>query len=777
MKESMPGFYILLGYFLLTVPSLVAANPLSDLTSDSSGQGGKCLKTLSGSSGVFTTKNYPNVYPNSQKCAWILEAAGNTADIKATFHDFHLEPSKRCSAYDHVFIYTQTFGSNNWVQMIPYDGYCGNGPIPPKFESCKRMLIKFVSDNSNAFKGFNASYTIKVTTDTPRIQCVGKLGDASCNKTVSTIEQSTLKVACNATAIPPPTFTWKMENVSGSNFFITVPSASSKYHAAINGILTIKQVAMSDAKQYKCTAENKLGTNTTDFRVVVQEKCSCPKEITTNSYNYAPYSRFISRYGSNGAAVYSGIFFVTLTKMMTQCCGNCSGGHGPSSIKWEDEPVLKTKSMSLMKNNVGKYDLSFPIEGSKTSEYYSSTHLFVPVVDSPGYALLIKYDSSAQANVIFNSILNGWPILILTIVMAVLAGMIMWLLDTYWNEEQFPRSFTEGVIEGFWWAFVTMTTVGYGDIAPVGIPGRIFAIMWVLTGLIIISIFTGVITTALTVSSLSTSLKLYGTSVGALNDSGEYSYAVRKNANVSTFMSAEELSTGLYNNKFKAALLDSYVAAQSPDYFPNTKSRVNKIIKSAKAFGFVPGQTMTSNDALIKCFRNYVEQNKQLISEDVEKATKTLAGEGKSAAVENASGLFDAKSPLFLQAVIISCVLLVVLSILGLLFEYCYLKPKKIMLLAARNLEMVETPEIKEMAMRAQKMKEVLLAEIKEFHERWKDNVVELREKHQQQQKDYLKHGPKKEAAQANEAFELDETSPSPRSGSTVAFVKEKPGN
>ena len=90
-------------------------------------------------------------------------------------------------------------------------------------------------------------------------------------------------------------------------------------------------------------------------------------------------------------------------------------------------------------------------------------------------------------------------------------------------------------------------------------------------------------------------------------------------------MSAEELSTSLYNNKFKAALLDSYVAAQSPDYFPSSKSRVNKIIKSAKAFGFVPGQTMTSNDALIKCFRNYVEQNKQLISEDVEKATKTLA--------------------------------------------------------------------------------------------------------------------------------------------------------
>ena len=89
-------------------------------------------------------------------------------------------------------------------------------------------------------------------------------------------------------------------------------------------------------------------------------------------------------------------------------------------------------------------------------------------------------------------------------------------------------------------------------------------------------------------------------------------------------MTAEELSTGLYNAKFKAVLLDAYVAAQSPDYFPKAKARVNKIIKTTKAFGFVPGRTITNDDTLIKCFRNYVEQNKQSISKDVEEATKTL---------------------------------------------------------------------------------------------------------------------------------------------------------
>jgi len=28
------------------------------------------------------------------------------------------------------------------------------------------------------------------------------------------------------------------------------------------------------------------------------------------------------------------------------------------------------------------------------------------------------------------------------------------------NREQYPRGFPEGLMEGFWWAYVSMTTVG-----------------------------------------------------------------------------------------------------------------------------------------------------------------------------------------------------------------------------------------------------------------------------------------------------------------------------
>jgi voltage-gated potassium channel len=41
--------------------------------------------------------------------------------------------------------------------------------------------------------------------------------------------------------------------------------------------------------------------------------------------------------------------------------------------------------------------------------------------------------------------------------------------------------------EGLWWAIVTVTTVGYGDIAPTTIWGRIVGVALMITGLGVIS--------------------------------------------------------------------------------------------------------------------------------------------------------------------------------------------------------------------------------------------------------------------------------------------------
>jgi len=51
-----------------------------------------------------------------------------------------------------------------------------------------------------------------------------------------------------------------------------------------------------------------------------------------------------------------------------------------------------------------------------------------------------------------------------------------------------------GFLDGIWWAIVTASTVGYGDIAPSTPFGRIIAIILMLTGIGLISTLAGSIT-------------------------------------------------------------------------------------------------------------------------------------------------------------------------------------------------------------------------------------------------------------------------------------------
>ncbi|MCG8535945.1 MAG: ion channel [Pseudomonadales bacterium] len=44
--------------------------------------------------------------------------------------------------------------------------------------------------------------------------------------------------------------------------------------------------------------------------------------------------------------------------------------------------------------------------------------------------------------------------------------------------------------DGIWWAWVTVTTVGYGDIVPESLPGRAFASLLILLGITMVSLIT-----------------------------------------------------------------------------------------------------------------------------------------------------------------------------------------------------------------------------------------------------------------------------------------------
>ncbi len=66
----------------------------------------------------------------------------------------------------------------------------------------------------------------------------------------------------------------------------------------------------------------------------------------------------------------------------------------------------------------------------------------------------------------------------------------------YFENEAQPDKFAS-VFHSLWWSVATLTTVGYGDIYPVTVGGKIFTFVVLLIGLGIVSISAGLVASAL----------------------------------------------------------------------------------------------------------------------------------------------------------------------------------------------------------------------------------------------------------------------------------------
>jgi len=69
----------------------------------------------------------------------------------------------------------------------------------------------------------------------------------------------------------------------------------------------------------------------------------------------------------------------------------------------------------------------------------------------------------------------------------------------YFENEAQPEKFTS-IFDSLWWAIITLTTVGYGDVYPITVVGKVFTFMILLIGLGIVAVPTGIIASALTQS-------------------------------------------------------------------------------------------------------------------------------------------------------------------------------------------------------------------------------------------------------------------------------------
>ncbi len=136
---------------------------------------------------------------------------------------------------------------------------------------------------------------------------------------------------------------------------------------------------------------------------------------------------------------------------------------------------------------------------AEREEIVDFTHPFF--VTGLGIAVPHKPAGFWQALLAFISPEFLWIVALLALLL-LFWGVLVWYFERTRNPDDFGGTPAEGIGSGFWWAAVTMTTVGYGDKAPKTFAGRLIGFVWMFAGIILISFFTASIASSLTVSQL-----------------------------------------------------------------------------------------------------------------------------------------------------------------------------------------------------------------------------------------------------------------------------------
>jgi polar amino acid transport system substrate-binding protein len=99
---------------------------------------------------------------------------------------------------------------------------------------------------------------------------------------------------------------------------------------------------------------------------------------------------------------------------------------------------------------------------------------------------------------------NFWRIVAALLVSLVLVALLIWALEHKSNPKEFGGNgkLHRGIGSALWWSAVTMTTVGYGDLAPRSPGGRLVAIAWMFVSLFLVSWFTASMASVLTAQRL-----------------------------------------------------------------------------------------------------------------------------------------------------------------------------------------------------------------------------------------------------------------------------------
>lgn len=150
-------------------------------------------------------------------------------------------------------------------------------------------------------------------------------------------------------------------------------------------------------------------------------------------------------------------------------------------------------------------------------------------------------------------------------------GTLIWLAERKENPAFSDK--LNGIIDGFWWSWVTMTTVGYGDKSPQSKNGKILATIWMLVAILIISGFTATISSELTTKRLQNNINnvhdLHKMKVGCVQGRNTSIYLDYKHIKSKEYVSFEKAFDALEKGEINALVDDGATL----NYYFNKRER------------------------------------------------------------------------------------------------------------------------------------------------------------------------------------------------------------
>ena len=191
----------------------------------------------------------------------------------------------------------------------------------------------------------------------------------------------------------------------------------------------------------------------------------------------------------------------------------------------------------------------------------------------------------------------GWAVIssVLVLIAVLLAvGSLIWIAEREKNSAQFPRDWLPGISSGMWFALVTLTTVGYGDKAPITRTGRSITGAWMVISLIAVSSLTASLASAFTLflsgateTAINTPQQLSGRRVAVVEGTDGMELAENRDMRVVPAPSLDSAIELVLSQKADALIFDRHSIRYHLKQNPDLAVRLAPFTLSDETYGFV----------------------------------------------------------------------------------------------------------------------------------------------------------------------------------------------